>query len=583
MFKLKHLLLTGLFLSNAGLAQPAEPENSKLKIDFWLSQYRRVTHLQECKEAHEVFETLLKVADKPVGVLPKLFIFENLAFGKTLALPDGSIILPFDVIKFCFKNPAYGKARLAFVLGHELKHIVRGDYAILRILKFDTTFPSASYSTQLRLFWKSMETQQQKTFETEADEFAILYAALAGYDTDAIVSSTNNFISEYYGACGINMHGDAANNPVAERLNALNRRLNDISSHLDLFNFGVRLYAIGKYDAAIELLEKFVTQFPSREVFNNLGLCYYQKALAHYAEWKHETAGNDPHLIYRVSMAIDPVPRLRNRSLDQHAFHEMIAHAIKNFEEAKAKDANYETGLNNLGCAHLLKGEVDFAKGHFKKTLELKQNYHEAHNNLGVASVVEGRVSDAFENFKNALKLKPDYPESIYNLGRLSYQLGQTGAAKTYFKKYLQVDSASAYANIVRELLGQKIPTSPSPNFVESIDLPHPATEQSNRIDTPAMEMFKFHDWRKQLDYFQFVAKATGEKIALRRAAEGHKGVSAKGIGIGASEKLVSEKYPYPHSIKATTTGALRVYADLNLVFEIRDGKVRAWYLYSAM
>lgn len=130
MSKLPIILL--LFLPKLLLAQPANADDPRLKIDYWLGQPNlvQVTQGEKYKMAEEVFSTLLAVADKPSGVLPTLYVFAKLELGKLFALPDGSIILPLSVIELCSKNktPEEAKARLAFVLGHELKHVVREDY-----------------------------------------------------------------------------------------------------------------------------------------------------------------------------------------------------------------------------------------------------------------------------------------------------------------------------------------------------------------------------------------------------------------------------------------------------------------------
>ncbi len=566
-------MLLSLFMTTLAAGQMAKPGDPRLKVDYWLKKHRQAAHLPECREAQEVFETLLAVADKPIDVRPELYVFSDVPFGKVFALSDGAIVLPLSVIKFCFANPAHGKARLAFILGHELKHVVHRDYwTIKQILGFVAEVP--------------LETR--KDLETQADEYGILYAALAGYDIRAIISPRNNFLISYYDSLGIAEGDEAVNNSVEARLQAVNRRLAGIITHLDLFHFGVRLYAIGQYDAALELLEKFAAQYPSREVFNNLGMCYYQKAFSHYAKWKNRLANTDPHLVFRVSAQIDPVSRLRTKSVEQNSFQEMIEKALKNFEEAKRQDEAYEIALNNLGCAHLLKGEVDFARGYFKKVLERKLADAASFNNLGVACMIEGEAGAAEDHFKKALSLNANYLEPIYNLGRLYHQIGRTNEATAHFKKYLQLDSTSLHADVVNELLGKKPVATALAPLAESIggktpgQMPAPTQGYSNQFVTPAAEIAIVHDPAQHVDHFQYVARYSGEKTAMLCALNGHKGSSANGISIGAPEKLLDEKYAYPYSVKTIGAGSWRVYDRLNLAFEVRNKKVRAWYLYSS-
>lgn len=572
MLSLRFVLLSLLF-PHFVMGQLENDDDPRLRIDYWLKEHRQVTQLPECQEAQEIFEVLLAVADKPVDVRPKLYIFSDLPFGKVFALPDGAIILPLRVIKFCFESPVNGKARLAFILGHELKHVVHRDYwAIKQVLGFAPEVPR----------------EARKAIERQADEYGILYTALAGYDVRAIVSPRSNFLLAYYDSLGGGDYGEAAANSAESRLQAINRRLAGIVTHLDLFHFGVRLYVVGEYDAAIALLEKFAAQYPSREVFNNLGMCYYQKAFIHYAKWQERAADTDPHLVFRVSTQIDPVSRLRTKSVEQSSFQELIEQARKNFEEAKRQDETYAIALNNLGCAHLLKGEVDFARGYFKKVLELKSSDAASLNNLGVASMIEGEAGSAEEHFKKALRSDADYREPIYNLGRLYHQIGRINEATAHFKKYLQLDSTSLYAGVIHELLGKKPAVRAFASVVESIggkipgQLPEATRGYSNQFIIPAAEITILHDPAQDVDHFQYVARNSGEKTAMICAQNNHKGSSANGIRIGSPEKLLDEKYAFPYSVKIVGAGSWRIYERLNLAFEVRNQKVRAWYVYSS-
>ena len=199
---LKLRLACRLFLlPSIVLGQIAKLEDPKLKIDYWLRNYTQETRPNKCEMAEKVFANLLTVADKPIGVLPKLYIFSNLEFRKLFALPDGSIILPSNVIDFCVRNRKDAPARLAFLLGHELKHIVRDDYWIQRIFEFAPGKGKKPDNNEMQKLWENVEwdisQQVRRTKETEADEYGQLYASLAGYDIRSNLSPSNSFISDY--------------------------------------------------------------------------------------------------------------------------------------------------------------------------------------------------------------------------------------------------------------------------------------------------------------------------------------------------------------------------------------------------
>ncbi len=591
------IFLLLLFLPKLLSAQPPNADDRRLKIDYWLGQPNLVQVMQgeKYEMAEEVFGRLLSVADKPSGVLPTLYIFAKLELGKLFALPDGSIVLPLSVIELCSKNktPEEAKARLAFVLGHELKHVVRGDYWIRQLLQFVRNAATGPGDLSLQraleqLQW-GQELEVRKNIETDADEYGILYASLAGYEVGAI----NSFIPEYYRALGPKIHDNRINNTVESRIKAVSRRLEEIFEHLDLFDYSARLYAIGKYDAAIELLRKFVSQYPSREVFNNLGLCYYQKAFIAYTKWKHNDRDSDFNLVYRLCTPLDPVSRLEitRRPIVDHRqmFQEAIAKAIENFAEAVARDERYEIALNNLGCAYLLKGELDFAKGNFKKAIEYNPYCKEAHNNLGVAYRTEGNTDQAVTHFLAASSQQADFPEPIFNLGVLSQQTNRSAKAKEYFQKYLQIDATSVYANAVRKYLGMAAPNSPPRKIAAKQELD--ALFQTNGLRdgrwkqflTPAANISIFHAASRDTQYFQLESKPGKERIAMLLTTASFRGVTPDGVSIGAPERLLDEKYPYPHTVKQTTKGVFRVYDELGLVFEIRHRKVYGWFIYEFM
>lgn len=156
--KMTNLKLVFLCLIPLGVqGQIANTADPRLKIDYWLKRYTQVTRMDQAEMAQKVFANLLAVADKPIGVLPKLYIFSNLEFQKVFALPDGSIVLPLSVIDFCAKSRKDVKARLAFLLGHELKHTVRDDYWIQRIFEFTSTKETGRDNKEMQRLWETME------------------------------------------------------------------------------------------------------------------------------------------------------------------------------------------------------------------------------------------------------------------------------------------------------------------------------------------------------------------------------------------------------------------------------------------
>ena len=295
MRKLVFLLI--IFSIHSTIAQFPNSTDTQLKINFWLEHYTQVTDGSEYELAQTVFQKILAVADKPVGVLPALYIFSDIEFNQLFATQDGGIIMPLKVIQYCQKNKRYAEDRLAFLIGHEIKHIVRGDYELIHaLLQFIQSVGGQSTTKDFTHIWERVQwgpsLESRKAIELQADEYGILYLMLAGYDIDAIVSSKHNFISEYYGFANIDEYGGLSHPSGKERIRVIENRMSTILKNRVLFECALKFYAMGVYEESITLPTEFVRLFPSREVFNNRGLCYYQKALSLFARWKPDGSWN---------------------------------------------------------------------------------------------------------------------------------------------------------------------------------------------------------------------------------------------------------------------------------------------------
>ena len=124
-----------------------------------------------------------------------------------------------------------------------------------------------------------------------------------------------------------------------------------IINDLDLFGFGVRLYQLGRYEDALDFLSAFREKFPSREVFNNIGLARYALAVRHLAEYDRNRAFQ-----YRLSTILDTrteADKLRGDNTQQQ-FKENIREAIREFKAASEKDPSYLPARVNLSSALIL-------------------------------------------------------------------------------------------------------------------------------------------------------------------------------------------------------------------------------------
>jgi tetratricopeptide (TPR) repeat protein len=586
----KYLLFLLFFWFLAGFL--FSQQSTKLNIDYWLRNYNQVTQGQTYEYAQSIFKNVVAVADKPVGILPSLYVFSDLEPYQIFATKDGGIVLPGSIIQFCNSDKIHGSAQLAFLLSHEIKHIVRGDYELREMLmKFIEELDSNEDSNFIKQVTLSPELNRLKAMEIQADQYGILYAALAGYDIESVYSAENNFITKFYEFVGFDPYGDLSNPSVSERDRAIKQKVNKIIEYLELYDFGLKLYAIGEYDAAIDLFTKFLSQFPSREVYNNRGLCYYQKAYYLYSEWNPSVLNENPNYLFKLSPQIECISRaeISTRSIHQNFEKKVLQYlnqAITDFKEAERLDNQYPVVYNNLGCVYLLKGDLGFAKDYFKSAKNIDTNYKEAFNNLAICYIAEGNGKTAESTFLEVNRLFPAYPDPVFNLGQLFAITNNKKKAKKYFNKYLLLENNNIYANKAKDYLNIKSTGKSESDFFENIAGTKPGNWKTEinkwkNFQTPEGNIYIHLNKKKKIKSLHYVDNNDYKNISILGTAKGYPGKTFNSVRISDSIELIKKNYPFPKKEIPTSLGTLWIYKELGLAFDIRKNKVHEWFLYN--
>ena len=151
----------------------------------------------------------MQVAGTRPGKAPRLFIAARDPWDIPLpiALPDGGIILSKGVLEICYRDPAQGDDRLAFVLAHELAHHLNGDlwhlhfFQALEALRQHGQFQDPGALASLRTVPHTASNTEEavQARELRADGDGIMYAAMAGFNPRAIVTEEPgvNFFAEW--------------------------------------------------------------------------------------------------------------------------------------------------------------------------------------------------------------------------------------------------------------------------------------------------------------------------------------------------------------------------------------------------
>ena len=301
-----------------------------------------------------------------------------------------------------------------------------------------------------------------------------------------------------------------------------------IIHHTECFHIGKRLYYLRFYDMefndiALALLEDVAELFPVQEVYNNIGMIYYIKAVSKLpAQVRQE---------FKISGIFD----------------------------AKTKaDFKYRYLDNN----EIIKRNFKYAKEHFKKTYEMNPNYINAYVNHASVAFLEKKYSKAkliiqeyFENQNTKTEKSPGteltqlvidkdhaplsalfaailYMENpsknfseaetifssvskpnseiYYNGGRIYYLEKNEKMAKSYWAKYLDMEPCGEYANHLIESIYPDLKISFSKKtlisrtFIQSFTPSDPAIPCTETISSQLKEykLINFPEINQAIGYY---------------------------------------------------------------------------------
>jgi len=185
-----------------------------------------------------IFEDVKRANDSLIHPT-KLYIIKSNNVPWAIALEDKNIILTsgaIDVIYAGDDSLEMKDARMAFVLGHELKHVIENDFS------HEQAYNNFSTSNVSSLIANNEdESVNRKTLELLADEEGLITASLAGYNTSAIFSGiggADNFLE--YWATQTNSSNSSQHHSAQERIDYLKSSYRSIDNLLQFFNYGVK-------------------------------------------------------------------------------------------------------------------------------------------------------------------------------------------------------------------------------------------------------------------------------------------------------------------------------------------------------
>ena len=247
------------------------------------------------------------------------------------------ISLEHKVLEVCYSFGSDSLNALSYILSHELGHHYRHH-------GWMSQYASSDFGSSLSEHHRTPE--QRKFYEIESDIYAGFYSHIAGYDALKVASS---FLDSIY--VSYDLPVDLKHYPtLVERKDIIKNNQSVFKVLKEIFDLANITMSIGYYDYSQVLYQYIINRdFTSREIYNNLGLCYVYQALDLDIEQKSF------NLI--IPFNIDMDTRLnvtgKTRSLNVKAVN-LLYDAKQEFERAIQLDDNYIKAKENLYYTNLM-------------------------------------------------------------------------------------------------------------------------------------------------------------------------------------------------------------------------------------
>jgi len=592
-----------LFSLRIDLLYAATMPNPKERIDYWRNNYTELLEENDPRviKARQIFDRVLKAAGNRYGVIPRLHVVKENPFNVILpvSIPDGWVIVSQKVLDMTYSEPEYGDDRLAFVLAHEIAHLLDDDFwhinffSALELLKSHDVVQPAVLNELKGIFDQTAKIQAK---ELRADERGILYTVMAGFDSNAIVKNgkEDSFFHQWQHMLSLSQlarHEDHNTHPSSlQRSAAVLARLQKVSDEADLFKLGLIFYQSRNFELAVRAFGEFLRYFPSREVYHNLAASYHQLALLHYVE-----DNNDANLLpFSLPIMADPYSRAasgvsRAAKTDRERFKQNIIKAIAHYEASINQDENYTIAYLNLASAYIVNNEPYKAIATLQDVYKKQTDDARLMNVLGVGFYQTGNIKKAIQHLRLATAADPKYDAPYYNLGKIAYLDNRKRDAVAYWEKFVKLDVNSRWAQFLVSNYGISVKQRPSETLrahaeekIKGVQIGHYADEIPASWGKAKVKKYQLEKSVHTLaEYKNGISLVLdGDEIRIVVATPGYKGKSSQGVRIGSTAGIIASGYGHPGMKLQSTQGDSLVYPRDGITFQMERNKVISWMIY---
>ncbi len=280
-------------------------------------------------KAIEVFNNIIMSIGNSYPPPPDLKIIDS---KRSVAYSDGVDIVIEEKIISSLCGTANFEDKLSYIISHELAH-----HYLNHTWMFNTGF---AYSSPLGEFInESNSYNQRKLSEIQADLFGGFFGQISGYKTLSSAEEVMNHVYQTY-----NLSDNIKGYPsLGERILIIENNIEKVETLELLFDLGNILLKLGKYDYASKAFEDILNdRFNSREIYNNLGLCYLLQLIS--------ISDGISNYKFPVSLDLETRASVRNtRSINRDDdANSLINKASRQFNTSINLDPDYKPAYRNL-------------------------------------------------------------------------------------------------------------------------------------------------------------------------------------------------------------------------------------------
>ncbi len=268
--------------------------------------------------------------------------------------------------------------------------------------------------------------------------------------------------------------------------------------YLAWYGKGLALFALDKYQPAIEALQQAINTLPKREDLKNFHSSILQRQSVVYsflgdfstsAGREREARENYEQALTVINQAISLVPNNPNSYNEKWAvLYELKRHdeglaainqaielapraawyvnrgslysdlqkyelALSDYNKAININPNFALAYYNRGLLYSDQKKYDLALSDYDKAIEINPNYAEAYVNRGFIYYNQQKYDLALSDWNKAIEINPNYANAYYNRGNLYYDLQKYDLALSDYSKAIELNRSYAIAYYNRGLL----------------------------------------------------------------------------------------------------------------------------------